>query len=138
MSGVSGTDKIEELAALLRLLSARTKGKMLQNAAAAVQEKARAEYAQGKGPPGARGEWPRRKKDDAVALQRPAATVTFTGKAGAIRSNTEGEPHLDHHRGFRPVYPGAGKAKLMPDSWVEAADESLRKDMEEHFKEAPK
>lgn len=138
MSGVSGADRIEDLVEWLRLLPGRTKGKGMELAAAAVQETARAEYAQGKGPPGARGEWPRRKKDGAVPLQRPAGEVQFFGKAGAIRSTTADEPHLDHHRGLRPVYPGAGKAKLMPSTWVEAAEKALREYLEEQARRAPK
>ncbi len=138
MSGISGADGIEDLVAWLRLLPARTKGKGMELAAAAVQETARAEYTQGAGPVGARGPWPRRKKDDAVALQRPAATVTFTGKGGAIRSNTDDEPHLDHHRGLRPVFPGAGKAKLLPSTWLAAAEKALREYLEEHARRVPK
>jgi hypothetical protein len=138
VSGISGTDGIEDLVAWLRLLPARTKGKGMELAAAAVQETARAEYAQGAGPTGARGPWPRRKADGAVALQRPAAELQFTGKAGAIRSTTVDEPHLDHHRGLRPVFPGAGKAKLMPDTWVAAAEKALREYLEEQARRAPK
>jgi hypothetical protein len=138
MSGIDGADRIEDLVEWLRLLPGRTKGKGMELAAAAVQETARAEYAQGKGPPGARGEWPRRKKDGAVPLQRPAATVTFAGKGGAIRSNTADEPHLDHHRGQRPVFPGAGKARLMPSTWVAAAEKALREYLDELSRRAPK
>jgi hypothetical protein len=138
MSGISGIDRIEELAEWLRLLPARTKGKGMELAAAAVQKVALSEYAQGKGPPGVHGAWPARKKDGAVPLLRPAGEVQFTGKAGAIRSTTADEPTLDHHRGLRPVYPGAGKAKEMTSSWVAAAEDALRKYLDELEKRAPK
>lgn len=138
MSGIIGIHGIEEIAEWLRSLPARTKGKGMELAAAAVQKVALAEYAQGKGPPGARGPWPARKKDGAVALLRPAGEIQFFGKAGAIRSTTVDEPVLDHHRGLRPVYPGAGKAKQMPSSWVAAAEEALRKYLDEQSRRAPK
>ncbi|WP_434042246.1 MULTISPECIES: hypothetical protein [Sorangium] len=138
MSGISGADRIEELAEWFRLLPGRTKGKGMQLVAAAVQKVALDEYAQGKGPPGVRGPWPARKKDGAVALLRPAGEVQFAGKAGAIRSSTVDEPVLDHHRGLRPVYPGAGKAKQMSSSWVAAAEKALREYLDELSRRAPK
>ncbi|AUX33164.1 MULTISPECIES: hypothetical protein [Sorangium] len=138
MSGIDGVDRIEELAEWFRTLPGRTKGKGMELVAAAVQKVALNEYAQGKGPPGARGPWPARKKDGAVALLRPAGEVQFFGKAGAIRSTTAEEPTLDHHRGLRPVYPGAGKAKQMTPSWVEAAEKALREYLDELSRRAPK
>lgn len=138
MSGITGIYGIEEVAEWLRAMPARVRGKGMELAAAAVQKVALAEYAAGKGPPGARGPWPARKKDGAVALLRPAGEVQFFGKAGAIRSTTVDEPTLDHHRGLRPVYPGAGKAKQMPSSWVAAAEEALRQYLDEQSRRAPK
>lgn len=125
MSGIDGIERIEELSEFLRSLPGRAKGKGTELAAEAVQKVALAEYAAGKGPPGARGAWPTRKKDGAVALQRPAAELQFLGKAGTITSTTVDEPTLDHNRGLRPVFPGAGKSNQLQPTWLAAAEKAL-------------
>ena len=138
MSGIDGLDAFQHLTEWLRALHARVKGEGVKRMGEAVQKVALAEYAQGKGPPGVKGAWPARKKDGAVALQRPAQELQFIGKAGAIRSTTADEPVLDHHRGKRPVYPGAGKSGQLSPTWREAGEKALSKFLDEQERKAPK
>lgn len=119
VSGVSGISELERLTDWLRSLGPRARGAGMAAVAAAVEQVAKREYASSKGP---RGQWPRRKADGAVPLQRPAQATEWAGKRGAIRAS--GEPVLEHHRKRRHVFPPNGQ---LPASWLRAAEDALRR-----------
>ena len=97
-----------------------------------IQDVARAEYAQGRGPTGQHAP---RKKDGALALQRPLSTVTFAGVGSEIRGSAEDV--LRYHQGpirtapypERKTFPSEGDP--LPSSWsdaiAEAAEEIFEK-----------
>ena len=97
-----------------------------------IQSVARSEYAQGKGPAGQHAP---RKKDGALALQRPLSTVTFAGVGSEIRGSAEDV--LRYHQGpistapfpERKTFPSDGDP--IPSSWEneikEAADSVFEK-----------
>ncbi len=90
-----------------------------------IQATARAEYAQGKGPDGQHAP---RKKDGALALQRPLSTVTFVGVGSEIRGSAEDV--LRYHQGpintapypERKTFPGEGDP--LPSSWEDGIKEA--------------
>ncbi len=128
MSGIRIPTKLEYLVDWLKDLGPRTKGAALRAAGEAVGEVAHAQYSRGEGPRGQA--WPPRKADGALALQRPAAAVSFEGRRGAIRA--EAEDVLVHHRRRRPVFPAQN---TLPAAWVEAAEKAIEDVLE---KGAPK
>lgn len=105
------------------------------NAAKRITTIARADYAAGRGPNGE--EWPRRKSDGAIALQRPAAAISFVplgetiqGVAEAVLAyHQEGSDRLPK----RKVFPDPGEA--MPASWEKAIEDAAKEEM---AKRAPK
>lgn len=94
-------------------------------AAPEVQRVARSEYAQGIGPAGAHAP---RKKDGALALQRPLSTVTFAGVGATIAGSAE--DILRYHQGpirtapypERKTFPGEGDP--LPSSWENAIEDT--------------
>lgn len=90
-----------------------------------IQATARAGYAQGRGPDGQHAV---RKKDGALALQRPLATVTFAGVGSEIRGSAEDV--LRYHQGpiftapypERKTFPGDGDP--FPSSWENAIEDA--------------
>jgi hypothetical protein len=96
-----------------------------------IQRVARAEYAQGVGPAGQHAP---RKKDGALALQRPLSTVTFAGVGATIAGSAEDV--LQYHQGpirtapypERKTFPGDGDP--LPSSWENAIEKSTEKILE--------
>lgn len=90
-----------------------------------IQAVARAEYAQGKGPAGQHAP---RKKDGALALQRPLSTVTFAGVGSTIVGSAEDV--LRYHQGpiFTATYPERktfpSDGDPLPSSWEDAIEEA--------------
>jgi len=90
-----------------------------------IQAVARGEYAQGKGPAGQHAP---RKKDGALALQRPLSNVTFAGVGSTIAGSAEDV--LRYHQGpiytapypERKTFPGDGDP--IPSSWEDAIKEA--------------
>lgn len=90
-----------------------------------VRRVARAEYAQGIGPAGQHAP---RKKDGALALQRPLSTVTFAGVGATIAGSAEDV--LRYHQGpiltapypERKTFPGDGDP--LPSSWEGAIEDA--------------
>lgn len=93
-----------------------------------IQRVARAEYAQGIGPAGQHAP---RKKDGALALQRPLSTVTFAGVGATIAGSAEDV--LRYHQGpiftapypERKTFPGDGDP--LPSSWENAIENAAEK-----------
>jgi hypothetical protein len=93
-----------------------------------IQRVARSEYAQGRGPAGQHAP---RKKDGALALQRPLSTVTFAGVGSTIAGSAEDV--LRYHQGpiftapypERKTFPGDGDP--LPSSWEKAIETSAEK-----------
>ena len=96
-----------------------------------VQRVARAEYAQGTGPAGQHAP---RKKDGALALQRPLSTVTFAGVGATIAGSAEDV--LRYHQGpirtapypERKTFPSDGDP--LPNSWEKAIEDAVGKTLE--------
>jgi hypothetical protein len=96
-----------------------------------IQRVARAEYAQGIGPTGQHAP---RKKDGALALQRPLSTVTFAGVGATIAGSAEDV--LRYHQGpirtapypERKTFPGDGDP--LPSSWENAIEGAAKKTLE--------
>jgi hypothetical protein len=103
-------------------------------AAPEMQRVARAEYAQGIGPAGQHAP---RKKDGALALQRPLSTVTFAGVGATIVGSAENV--LRYHQGpirtapypERKTFPGDGDP--LPSSWENAIEDAAEKIFEKTF-----
>jgi hypothetical protein len=93
-----------------------------------VQRVARSEYAQGIGPAGQHAP---RKKDNALALQRPLSTVTFAGVGSTIAGSAEDV--LRYHQGpirtapypARKTFPSDGDP--LPSSWENAIEKAAEK-----------
>jgi hypothetical protein len=96
-----------------------------------VQRVARYEYGQGIGPDGVHAP---RKKDGALALQRPLSTVTFAGVGATIAGSAEDV--LRYHQGpiktapypERKTFPGPGDP--LPSSWENAIENAVGKTLE--------
>lgn len=99
------------------------------NAAQRITAIARADYAAGRGPNGE--EWPRRKKDGAIALQRPAAAIEFVPIGESIQGVAEAvlEYHQEGNERLprRKVFPDPGEA--MPASWEKAIEDAATEEM---------
>lgn len=103
-------------------------GEIAREAAPEIQSAARAMYAQGVGPSGAHAP---RKKDGALALQRPLAAVTFSAQGDAIRG--EAEDVLKYHQGpiytapypERKTFPSEGEE--LPGRWSDAIDDATER-----------
>lgn len=97
-----------------------------------IQRVARAEYAQGIGPDGAHAP---RKKDGALALQRPLSNVTFAGVGATIVGSAE--EVLRYHQGpvktapypERKTFPSDGDP--IPSSWEQAIENAVGKTLTE-------
>lgn len=96
-----------------------------------VQRVARAEYAQGIGPAGQHAP---RKKDGALALQRPLSNVTFAGVGATIAGSAEDV--LRYHQGpirtapypERKTFPG--DSDPLPSSWEKTIEGAVEKTLE--------
>jgi hypothetical protein len=104
------------------------------DAAPELQRVARGEYAQGIGPTGAHAP---RKKDGALALQRPLSTVTF-GNVGATIVGSA-EDVLRYHQGpirtapypERKTFPG--DSDPLPGTWEQTIEDAAEKIFEKTF-----
>ena len=93
-----------------------------------IQRVARAAYAQGIGPAGQHAP---RKKDGALALQRPLSTVTFAGFGSTIVGSAEDV--LRYHQGpittapypERKTFPSEGDP--VPSSWEDVIESATEK-----------
>ena len=88
------------------------------NAAARIQADARAKYASGRSPDGK--EWKRRKKDGALAMQRPAGTVEFYSDGQRIIGIAEDV--FQYHLETRPPFPDE-----LPPDWDKILEEEHTK-----------
>jgi len=130
---VSSLDELDRLADLL-LHPEDLLPDIAAEAAPEVQRVARGEYAQGIGPAGAHAP---RKKDGALALQRPLSTVTF-GNVGATIAGSA-EDVLRYHQGpirtapypERKTFPSGGDP--IPSSWENAIENAAEKIFEKTF-----
>lgn len=99
--------------------------KIAARAAPEIQDAARAMYRSGVGPAGPHAP---RKKDGALALQRPLSEVTFTASGDTIKG--EAEDVLRYHQGpirtapypERKTFPSDGDP--LPNTWQDAIEDA--------------
>ncbi len=116
---------VERIVARLRGVSSAN-WKARERSAAAIQADALAGYAVGVGP--LDKVWPLRKKDGAIALQRPAREVVYVPTAQGIQGS--GEDVLKYHVHNRNVFPDGD---AVPAQWNAILLREHEKALDEHM-----